>query len=242
MKILITVVMFLVVVSNTFANEGTQKTLVDQYIKAVRAEQAISAEIDASVRQYTANSSPEQKAQIERFFNESIGWNSIKDQYAEILGNTYTIEELKTSLAFMKTPIGNSITKKNIEFSRQLSTLMAKNFLALNEKMNTLQDSSPSSDKTQSQFEIVASNIEEHSTDGKTYFTGMIENRGKKSQSGVQVEVNLFMAGKFVDQYSTYIAGSVPPSSQRYFKITCGCKDSPPAPHDSYKIQVINGY
>lgn len=59
---------------------------------------------------------------------------------------------------------------------------------------------------------------------------------------GINIEVNLFLAGKFVDQYSTYIAGNIPPGGLRYFKVACGCKDSPPASHDSYKIQVIDGY
>jgi hypothetical protein len=28
----------------------------------------------------------------------------------------------------------------------------------------------------------------------------------------------------------------------QFFKISCGCKDTPPAEHDSYKLEVLNGY
>jgi hypothetical protein len=44
--------------------------------------------------------------------------------------------------------------------------------------------------------------------------------------------------GKFVDQYSTYIAGSIDPGESRNFKIACGC-NAPPAEHDSYKLEAI---
>jgi hypothetical protein len=45
-----------------------------------------------------------------------------------------------------------------------------------------------------------------------------------------------------VDQYSTYITGTLAPGKSQYFKISCGCKDTPPADHDSYKLEVLNGY
>jgi hypothetical protein len=47
---------------------------------------------------------------------------------------------------------------------------------------------------------------------------------------------------KFVDQYSTYLTGAIGPGKSQYFKISCGCKDSPPAEHDSYKLEVLGGY
>jgi hypothetical protein len=184
---------------------------------------------------------PEQKAQIERYYNESVGWNVIKDQYAEIVGQTYTASEIKAALVFLKTPIGNSITKKNIEFTQKMTSFMTKNMLAMSVKMAASQNIIPSSTQP-SGAELVTTNVEEHSADGKTYFTGVIENPGKNLHRGVQLEINLFMAGKFVDQYSTYISGSILPDSQRYFKVSCGCKDSPPAQHDSYKVLVIEGY
>jgi hypothetical protein len=47
---------------------------------------------------------------------------------------------------------------------------------------------------------------------------------------------------KLVDQYSTYLTGAIEPGKSQYFKISCGCKDTPPAEHDSYKLEVIGGY
>ena len=242
MKIIIAAALFLLAASNTFASDNTHKKLVAEYIKASRAEQMIGAEIDTVIRQFTANASPEEKAQMARYINDAMGWNVIKNQFTEIMSNIYTTQELKAALAFKKTPIGDSITIKNIELAQQIAALMSKNMVKMGEKMAENQESSPTPDAIRADTELVVSNIEEHSAEGKTYFTGVVENHGKKPRNSVQVEVNLFMAGKFVDQYSTYISGKVTPAEKRYFKISCGCKDAPPAPHDSYKIQVIEGY
>lgn len=78
-------------------------------------------------------------------------------------------------------------------------------------------------------------------SDGRVFFTGVVKNTGKSRASGVTIEVNLFRGEKFVDQYSTYLSGAIEAGASRYFKISCGCKDSPPVDHDSYKIQVIGG-
>lgn len=77
--------------------------------------------------------------------------------------------------------------------------------------------------------------------DGRVFFTGVVKNTGKSRASGVSIEVNLFRGEKFVDQYSTYLSGSIDAGASRYFKISCGCKDSLPVDHDSYKIQAIGG-
>jgi hypothetical protein len=49
-------------------------------------------------------------------------------------------------------------------------------------------------------------------------------------------------ADAIVDQYSTYLKGTTEPGKSQYFKISCGCKDTPPADHDSYKLEVFGGY
>jgi hypothetical protein len=35
---------------------------------------------------------------------------------------------------------------------------------------------------------------------------------------------------------------SLAPGKSQYLKISCGCKDTPPAEHDGYKLEVLNGY
>jgi len=46
--------------------------------------------------------------------------------------------------------------------------------------------------------------------------------------------------GKFVDQYSTYLSGLLAPGTTKHFKILCGCKETPAAEHDSYKVTVVS--
>jgi hypothetical protein len=90
--------------------------------------------------------------------------------------------------------------------------------------------------------EIVLSDVKEQKNDGLVSIIGKITNSGKKRESSLHLQVNFFNHGAFVDQYSTYLAGALEPGTSQYFKISCGCKDTPPAEHDSYKVEIIRGY
>lgn len=90
--------------------------------------------------------------------------------------------------------------------------------------------------------DIVLSDVEEQKSDRRVAVIGTLKNTGSRPARGLQVEVELFQKNKFVDQYSTYISGSVGPGETRHFKVACGCGDSPPADHDSFKVQVRGGY
>ncbi len=71
----------------------------------------------------------------------------------------------------------------------------------------------------------------------------IITNKSDRVARGIHVEVDLFNKNKFVDQYSTYLSGSLAAGESQHFKINCGCKDNPPAAHTSYKIRVTSsGY
>ena len=89
---------------------------------------------------------------------------------------------------------------------------------------------------------IVLSNLEERKSDGAFAIIGSVKNTGKVPARGIQIAVDLFQKGRFVDQYSTYVSGTLAPGEERNFKISCGCKDTPPAEHDSYKVQILGGY
>jgi len=90
--------------------------------------------------------------------------------------------------------------------------------------------------------DIVLSNVEEQKHEGATWIIGTAKNVGKRTARSVEVQANLFLHDKFVDQYSTSISGKINPGDSKYFKIFCGCKDSPPAEHDSFKLEVVSGY
>ena len=86
--------------------------------------------------------------------------------------------------------------------------------------------------------DFVLSDVQELKHDGVTSIIGSVKNTGKAKARSLQIQANLFNHGKFVDQYSTYIAGSIDPGQSRNFKIACGC-NAPPAEHDSYKLEAI---
>jgi hypothetical protein len=90
--------------------------------------------------------------------------------------------------------------------------------------------------------DIALTGVEEVTHDRTTVIIGTATNHGKTGARGIDIQVNLFNHGKFVDQYSTYLKGAIEPGKSQYFKISCGCKDTPPAEHDSYKLEVLGGY
>ena len=90
--------------------------------------------------------------------------------------------------------------------------------------------------------DIAVSEVEEQKHDGAVAILGSIKNNGPKPHSHVELKANLFNHGKFVDQYSTYVSGTIEPGASAYFKISCGCNNSPPAEHDSFKVEVVKGF
>jgi hypothetical protein len=90
--------------------------------------------------------------------------------------------------------------------------------------------------------DIALTGVEEVNHDGTTAIIGTATNHGKKAARGIHIQANLFNHDKFVDKYSTYLTGAIEPGRSQYIKIFCGCKDSPPAEHDSYKLEVLGGY
>jgi len=103
------------------------------------------------------------------------------------------------------------------------------------EKMDAMQEDLGGKD-------IALTGVEEVKHDGVTAIIGTATNHGSRAAHGIHIQANLFNHDKFVDQYSTYLTGAIGSGKSQYFKISCGCKDSPPAEHDSYKLEVLGGY
>ena len=107
------------------------------------------------------------------------------------------------------------------------------------EKMAVMQEDADGKDFEK---DIALSGVEEVKHDGVTAIIGTATNQGKRAAHGIHIQANLFNHDKFVDQYSTYLTGAVGPGKSQYFKISCGCKDTPPAEHDSFRLEVLGGY
>jgi hypothetical protein len=126
-------------------------------------------------------------------------------------------------------------------FGVGFSVALGSVFLIINEITTrrteaVLDHMSPPSDSSAADFTLA--DVEELKHDGVTSIIGSVKNSGKSAAHSIQIQANLFNHGKFVDQYSTYIAGTIPPGDSRHFKIACGC-NAPPAEHDSYKLEVL---
>jgi hypothetical protein len=106
------------------------------------------------------------------------------------------------------------------------------------EKMEVMQEDLGGKDLEK---DIALTGVQEVKHDGVTAIIGTATNNGKKAARGIHIQANLFNHDKFVDQYSTYLTGAIAPGKSQYFKIS-GCKDTPPAEHDSFKLEVQGGY
>ena len=87
---------------------------------------------------------------------------------------------------------------------------------------------------------VVITKHEEVTRDGALYVLGTVENRAAESVRVVNVQVDLFdKDGKFVDQCSEYLKGTLKAGESRNFKVSCrGCKQRPAVAHASYKVKV----
>lgn len=227
--------------SATSAFAGPSDKLVENYLRATMAKESVDAQVSGFAKQYATASTPEQMVEINRYLSSVMGWGVVRPQYIKIIQETYTTEEINASLAFTESKLGKSISRKNIIFSEKVSALMAKNALAFSQSQSN-SDSLGDDARTAAPSSLSIVGLERHHESDQTYFTGKVVNAGKKSARGVQVEINLFKSERFVDQYSTYISGTVPSGGERFFKVACGCKGSQPAAHDSFKALAIESY
>lgn len=227
--------------TSVFAKEPSA-ALVNEYIRVSRTQESVAAQLDGFRKQLSVDSAIETQKRISDYLEATMGWDAIKVEYTNLIKSTYSSEELNAIINFTKSAMGSAITRKNEVFSRDIAVFMAKRTQAVSEQFAQRNESS--SDATEARAELSNLKIldaERHDIDGRIHFTGTIENTGKRLARGIQVEVNLFNGSRFVDQYTSYVSGSIPAGTSRLFKISCGCKDTPPAKHDNFKIRVVDG-
>ena len=86
--------------------------------------------------------------------------------------------------------------------------------------------------------DIELSDLVEQKNPKSVYILGKATNRGTKPADRVEIQVNFFSAGKFVDQCSTSIDQSLGSGQSAYFKAVCCCNGQSPAEHDEFKVLV----
>lgn len=221
--------------------QATTKELAEKYLRATQVPEMLQAQVDGYADQYAKGQDAAYRKRIHDFLQRTMGWDALKDEYLNLVQTTYTEQELNALLRFINTPIGRSMQAKNTTFASKLAAVSAKRVQDLSaEKLSSGDDGQDNSDIKPT--ELIVVKIEKFQNGDQLYFTGEIQNNSKKIARGVNVEANLFLGDRFVDQYSTYISGGIAPGASRLFKISCGCKGTPPAVHDSHKFQVIAGY
>jgi len=222
---------------------ATSTALAEKYLHATQIPEMLQAQVEGYTDQYSKGQDDAYRKRVHDYLERVMGWNALKGEYLDLVRDTYSEQEINAFLQFMNTPSGRSMKSKNTAFANKLATIAAKRaqeVAAAERQASTEQESWNEQDVKASDLSI--SKIEKFQSGDQVYFTGEIKNNSNKLARGVSIEANLFLGEKFVDQYSTHVSGAIPAGASRLFKVSCGCKGSPPAEHDAFKLQVIAGY
>jgi hypothetical protein len=117
-------VTLLVFSSISFADPPSDQ-LVQYFIHHSRAEMIMSGQIDATMNKLGGTMTPDVRKEVQRFYENTMGWPAIKDDYARLVKSTYSVDQLKAVIAFQKSPVGSPVADRNVAFSRALGELLA---------------------------------------------------------------------------------------------------------------------
>ena len=221
---------------------ATSTALAEKYLRATQMPEMLQAQVEGYTDQYAKGQDAAYRKRVHDYLEQVMGWNALKDEYIGLVRDTYTEAEINAFLKFMNTPHGRSMTAKNKSFASKLAAVSAKRAQDVEAERQASTDQNTQAAQEVSAQELSISKVEKFQSGDQVYFTGEVKNNSQKAVRGVSTEANLFLGEKFVDQYSTYISGTIPAGASRLFKVSCGCKGTPPAEHDSFKLQVISGY
>lgn len=226
--------------------------LAGEFIAASHAEDNLGALQAGYVEQFSTKATPEARANFARHLNASMSWNLVKDRYATLVAKTYSDDELRAAISFLQTPVGKSFAAKGPSFQEQLGLLLQANAEDFTKEAFAPPPPPaarpPGAPMLPGPFGMPGSataadldikDTEERKVGGGVHLLGMIENHGKFPARSVQIEADLFLKGKFVDQCIMFVPGMIDAGATRFFKIQCGSKDMPPERHDSVKYQVL---
>ncbi len=127
MKIVVVFLISIAFVVNAYAAEPADKKLAIEYLQVSQFEQIIDASIEAYSRQLFGNVPKEDRVFFGKMMRDTMGWEAIKDDLANLVIATYSKGELKAYLAFVKTPLGATFNAKSVRFSDEMTLLVANN-------------------------------------------------------------------------------------------------------------------
>jgi hypothetical protein len=114
-------------IGNAIGEERSDKVLAIEYLQVSKFEQGINAAIDTYSLQLYGNMPEAERPHLKKFMQNTMGWDAIKDQLADLVVKLYTREELNSAIAFEKSRLGASIAAKNEQFSKQFAELLSQN-------------------------------------------------------------------------------------------------------------------
>jgi hypothetical protein len=220
---------------------GASGEQAEKYLLATHLPAMLQKQVDGYTEQYAKGQDAAYRQRVHDYLERVMGWEVLKKDYLSIVQDLYTEREINAFLRYASTPEGRSMLGKSATFANRLGAISAKRAQEASAGWQ-LSGSNGGKDLAASSTDLVVAKVEKFQNGDQVYFTGEISNKGKTPAQSVTVEVNLFRGDRFVDQYSSYITGTIQPGSSRLFKISCGCKGSPPAEHDSFKVLVVGGY
>jgi hypothetical protein len=243
--------------------QGYTELLANQKV-SIRNEYAkeVNAAIDQAAKTYVLTDADKKKIEdINNQYLDTVTNIDTDDNYRvfwkQNYGQSFTDSEIETLVKESESPLGKKKTAEGLKLVSQMTTRYLELSTPIRTKATTdyytalngvfkhcacknapSAESSASADD-ESTSTLVISDVVERKVGKRVYFTGVIKNNGTKA-AHAQVELNLFKNGTFVDQYNSYIGGTIAPNVSRFFKVDCECSVATMTPHDSFKTNPIS--
>ena len=93
-----------------------------------------------TIQSYIDNFSKDPKfatPEFQEFMWEAMGWDALKEPMIKVMEENYTVEELRTLVAFMKSDVGQSFIRKSPKVNAEMVGIITKNIKAVISRYNS---------------------------------------------------------------------------------------------------------
>ena len=98
--------------SNCFAGDNNYD-LAEEYLLLAKVKQMNEVSINTTVDEIVKNNPKADRVKMYDFLDAVMGWDAIKKPYTKIVVETYTEDELKAAITYLRSELGASFTAKS---------------------------------------------------------------------------------------------------------------------------------
>ena len=118
--------------SNCFAGDNNYD-LAEEYLLLAKVKQINEVMINTTVDEIVQNNPKVDRVKMYDFFDAVMGWNAVKKTYTKIVVETYTEDELKAAITYLRSELGASFTAKADTLTSKVTKVMIRNRIESND-------------------------------------------------------------------------------------------------------------